>query len=357
MRAPRYDGTSLVNLLAELEHRLTGASDSPLLEAGSLIPDGRTYVLVLFDGLGAHQLHHPAAGSLLRSQRAILDAPFPSTTTVSLATVATGHAPIRHGVMGHQIWEPDLGTVVNALKWTTPGGTPVELDFDGFLPSPNLWERLTAAGAEPITVQPGHFSGSALSRVLYRGCRYEGVWSDREVVEATVDLARRPNRLIFVYVPQLDIAAHMAGLDSDGYTTAMKVVARVWEDLTRRLGDDASLIGTSDHGHIDYADDAKREVKRPPSVRLFGDPRVLYVRGHADELGDLPAEAVEPAELRRLWGAGHGPVHPDLKRRSPDVAFLADRGRLLLPSSMDDRWIGYHGGLEPEELEIPLLIR
>lgn len=61
---PDYAGGSLVNLVAELESRLTGASTPmPGLhpQLSSVVPPASTYVLVLFDGLGAHQLDHPAA--------------------------------------------------------------------------------------------------------------------------------------------------------------------------------------------------------------------------------------------------------------------------------------------------------
>ena len=70
--APAYEGENLVNLLAELEIRLTGRSPTrgllPVL--ADLIPHQRNYVLVINDGLGAHQLAHPSAGRLRRSQRA-----------------------------------------------------------------------------------------------------------------------------------------------------------------------------------------------------------------------------------------------------------------------------------------------
>ncbi|NIR38997.1 MAG: alkaline phosphatase family protein, partial [Actinobacteria bacterium] len=62
---------------------------------------------VLFDGLGDGQLHHPAAAALAASRRAAIDAPFPTTTTVSLATIATGRSPAEHGLLGYQLWIPE----------------------------------------------------------------------------------------------------------------------------------------------------------------------------------------------------------------------------------------------------------
>ena len=100
---PSYEGDSLVNLVAELELRLTGQSPTAGLRSdlAGLIPDKRNYVLVINDGLGSPQLAHPNADRLRRCHSATLTAPFPTTTTVGLSSIATGMAPMQHGVIGY----------------------------------------------------------------------------------------------------------------------------------------------------------------------------------------------------------------------------------------------------------------
>ena len=41
---------------------------------------------------------------------------------------------------------------MNTIKWTTQWGEPIEHDLDGFLPAPNLWERLVARSLAHMTV-------------------------------------------------------------------------------------------------------------------------------------------------------------------------------------------------------------
>ena len=96
---PSYDGANLMNLAAELEIRLTGWSPTRGLRPGlaELIPHTRNYLLLIIDGLGDHQLAHPAAAKLRRDRRAALIAPFPTTTSVGLSSVATALAPLQHG--------------------------------------------------------------------------------------------------------------------------------------------------------------------------------------------------------------------------------------------------------------------
>ncbi|HEY5578173.1 MAG TPA: alkaline phosphatase family protein, partial [Acidimicrobiia bacterium] len=237
IRPPSYEGRGLVNLVAEIERRLTGTSPSPGTdrELSRLIPDADTYVLVLFDGLGDHQLAHRSAAPLLADRMASLDAPFPTTTAVSLATVATGLAPRSHGIVGYHMWFEGVSSPVNVLKWTTPWGDPVPFHVESVLPAPNLWERLSQAGREPVTVQPGSFAGSPLSRMLYRGCRFEQAWSEAEIAEATIDLATRPGRMVFTYVPYVDVAAHMEGQDSHAYEQALAAAGRIWRQIASRL--------------------------------------------------------------------------------------------------------------------------
>ncbi len=362
-RLPSYDGRGLLNLAAELELRLTGRSPSPGLDDGlaAAVPEAASYVLLVVDGLGDRQLGHPAAAPLAAARRGVIDAPFPTTTTVSLTCLVTAMAPSAHGIIGHLVWLPELGSVVNTLRWVTIEGRPLDYDTAAMLPAPNLWERLHEAGREPVTVQPGNFLGSPLSRMLYRGCRFEPVWDTVELVEATLQIAAVPGRLVMTYLPHLDVAAHVTGQRSAEYDAAMGLASQIWQQLADRLPEDVALIGTADHGHIDYPEHAKRLLRGPDieGLRFWGDPRGLLTSGSPTALErlsrSLQSEPVGTDQLIDLWGPG--PRHPNLAGRTPDALFLAPDGAVLLPPGFDKRLMGYHGGLDPEEIEVPLLVR
>ena len=359
MRPPDYTGGGLVNLVAELERRLTGQAPLPGLfpDPAAAVPDAATYLLVLLDGLGDGQLGHPAAAPFAAARRGALDAPFPTTTTVSLATIATGLPPVRHGLIAYQLWLPGRAQVANTIKWTTLWGDPMSLDFDGFLPRPNTWERLAAAGVEPIALQPLNFGGTPLSRVLYRGCRVEPYADPAEAVAAALQLTRLPRRLVLLYLPHLDFAAHVWGQESDGYTAALGLVAGVWQAIAAVLPPGVAMVGTADHGHVDIPKEHQARLgKADHEGRTFyGDPRVVFVKGEGASLAaGLPATWVPFAEMRGWWGPGK--PHPDFARRAPDGALFADPGYALLHRFSDDRLLGQHGGLTEEELRLPLLV-
>jgi len=360
---PDYGGGGVVNVVAEIERRLTGGSPSPGLASplASRLPDAASYVLLLVDGLGDDQLVHPAAATLRGARAGTVDTGFPATTSTTLATVATGLAPRSHGVLGHLLWLPELGAVVNTLRWVLLDGRPSGWDTRRLLPRPTLWERLRAGGIEPITVQPADFDGSPLSRGLYAGCRFEGVATVEELVAASVELAAVPGRLVFTYLPQVDFAAHVWGQRSRQYAAALSLVDTAWSRLAARLPPGAALVGTADHGLVDCGEAGKiivRDRRFDPLV-LYGDPRAVLARGDGDLVGELAAatggRTVTGDALARLFGPP-GADHPDLAARIPDAAVLAPAGKVILPRGFDRRLVGYHGGLDPRERRVPLLV-
>lgn len=358
MDGPDYGGGGLVNLTALLEQRLTGTAPAPPLagDPAGMVPEASGYLLVLFDGLGDEQLDHPSAVPLAAARAAAIDAPFPTTTTVSLATIATGLTPAGHGLLGYQLWLPETDRVVNTIKWTTLWGERLAYDHAGFLPEPNTWERIIAAGGEAVVVQPAHFEGSALTTVLYRGARIEGYHDEAEAVEAATALAR-PGRLTVLYVPHVDFAAHTFGQDSEHYGAAMSLAATVWSRLETALPAGIVAVGTADHGHVDIPVERRAVIpKEDHEDRVFyGDPRVVFVRGEGESLADrLPARWVPRHEMEGWWGTGIR--HPRFDERAPDGVLVADDGHSLLHRFSDDRLIGAHGGLTDGERRVPILV-
>ena len=355
-KPPSYEGSGLVNLVAEIEGRLRGESPTVGLSDSAGIPETETYVLVLFDGLGIAQLEHSDAAPFRSSLVQTIDAPFPTTTSVSLATVATGLPPSKHGQVAHLTWMPDLELVVNSLKWVTLTGEPVPYEYGSFLPGPNLWERLRRAGVEPITVQPGDFAASPLSRVLYRGARFEGAWDINDLVDATVNLAAEPRRLIFTYLPQVDFAGHVFGQGGEEFTAAIKLAASFWDRLRADLPPGAALIGTADHGLAEFPEERKLLIRQPEfkDLRFAGDSRGVQLWGDKalmEELSDFTGGVLaDPLEL-----VGPAAIETSAARLGEKV-LIPPEDLVVLPSGFDKRLRCYHGGLSRAEVEIPVLI-
>jgi hypothetical protein len=266
--------------------------------------------------------------------------------------------PSQHGILAYQLWMEEVGQVVNTIHMTTQWGEKLDLDYERILPGPNLWERLKAHGCDPIAIQPGHFDRTPLTRTLYRGASFEPYWTEHEAVELTVQASLEPGRLVFLYIPHVDFAAHVAGQESSEYDDAMQTANMVWHQLTALLPDSVALAGTADHGHVDISEDHK--IRLPDdAVRdriLYGVERAMFVKGDGEPLADgIHAEWIARVDLPALWGPG--PMHETFEDRVPDGIVFADDGYAVFHKHSNDRLIGYHGGLMAEERRIPLLVR
>ena len=210
-------------------------------------------LLLVVDGLGDCQLAHPSAEVLRRSRRAVLRAPFPTTTTVGLSSVA-----ISHGVIDGHGWERSAGdqTVAGgADKWER-----VNYDTTGFLPAPNLWERLNTAGVRAVISHPVIFEDSPFSNMVYRGAERYG-YSSLYGIRPSELLDDAGATLMVVYLSSVDSNAHMSGQRSLGYKRALEDTGRLWGRLARTLPPDTALIGTADHGHCDIPADGNWKHK------------------------------------------------------------------------------------------------
>lgn len=360
MRAPDYSGGGLVNLIAELEYRLTGEAPSPRLypDLAARIPRADSYVFVLIDGLGDHQLSHPAAAPLAAARVGALDASFSTQTTVSTSTLATGLPPSQHGLIAYLLRLPERGQVANTIFWFDADGAPVDVNFGRFLPSPNLAERLAAKGIESVVIEPTAFVDNALDQVLYRGATVVGADSDAAAARSALEIAAQPGKLVAVYLPQVDAAAHAVGQGSDLYAGAVGEAAELWSAITAGLPDGVVAVGTADHGHVDIPAENNIRLQPADGVIFYGDSRVVYVAGDVDRASDLaeqlPAIWVSRSDMDGFWGPP--PYHPEFESRRPDGALVADAHYAFQYSGNDGVMIGQHGGLTEEELRVPLLV-
>ena len=320
---PSYEGDNLVNLVAELEIRLTGRSPTRGLRSdlADLIPHQNNYVMVINDGLGHRQLAHPSADRLRCSLRTVLKAPFPTTTTVGLSSVATAMAPMQHGVIGFTQWIPALQRVVNMLFWRDMEWDRVDYDPTGFLPTPNLWERLGSAGVRSVIVHPSRFfHDSPLSSMLYRGAERHGYSSLSDIRPSRL-LDDNGRTLVVVYLSPVDRAAHMHGQMSVEHSRALDKTGRLWERLSRSVPSDTVLVGTADHGHCDILPDARirLDTHLTRGLDCWGDGRVLMFRGPVEQIHHIAertgARYIDARQLREWLGGGE--PHPALVNSQP----------------------------------------
>jgi hypothetical protein len=328
----------------------------------------RQVVVCLIDGLGwrALERHRDLAPRLSALSGAGIDAVFPTTTPVGLASLGTGLMPGSHGLVGASFVYPETDEVLSPLHW---GVEPTPLAVQ---PEPTVFERVARTGVVVTTVSPAAYETSGLTRAVLRGAAYRGAEDLDQRVEAVAELIASGDRsFTYVYWAELDRIGHEFGVDSDQWRTALTRA----DDLVGRLVDalvpGASLVVTADHGMVDCPESSRIQVDADPRLvagvrRLAGEPRArhLYVdAGAAIDVRDAWQQVVGDRGVvrtrRELVTDGHfGPVDPYLAERIGDVMAIAT-GSAMFASRWDatvSRLLGQHGALTADEVQVPALV-
>jgi len=328
----------------------------------------RQVVVCLIDGLGWEALsrHASLARRLSSMSGGPIDAVFPTTTPVGLASLGTGLLPGMHGLVGAAFRYPESDDLLIPLHW---GREPVPVAVQ---PEPTVFERVAQSGILMSTVSPGAYRESGLTRAVLRGADYLPADDiDERILAVREVLGRGRPSFTYVYWPELDRIGHEFGVDSEEWRSALTSV----DDLVARLVDElvpgSTLVVTADHGMLDCPPETKVAVEDDPRlmagvVRIAGEPRARHLYVSSGSAGDVQAAwrevlgpRVEVFTRGELIESGlMGPVDAELAERIGDVMVIARPGTLLASrfDSMVSRLLGQHGGLSSDEVRIPALI-
>lgn len=330
--------------------------------------DASRVCVVLVDGLGQQNLeerlgHAPTLRSGLAAGDSLL-APYPSTTSASIASFGTGQSPGRTGMLGYTVRDPASGVLGNLVQWT---GLPQPEQWQ---PERTVFERLSSRGIRVTSIGPERFRDSGMTRASLRGASYVGAeaWSDR--LDAAAKSLRDPG-LTYVYWGDLDKAGHHYGWQSNQWCSELEKVDAGIRYLLRSVPRETTVLLTADHGMIDVDrslrwDASDHPVLRRGVVTTAGEPRALHV--HVDESAQdvatrwretLGEHALVALRDEAIAAGLFGEVLPAMVPRIGDVvvamagaATVVD-SRTQTPASMS--LIGVHGSLSPWEMRVPLL--
>jgi hypothetical protein len=325
-------------------------------------------IILLADGLGELNLRarrgHARTLAARLDHDGPLDTGFPSTTVAALASLTTGTRPGNHGMVGYTALDPEGDQVVNVLSgWEESG-----LD-------PATWQRRpTLFETEPesaIAVGPAKYPGSGLTPAVLRGAEYRGADSLEDRVAVALAATREPGpRLVYVYAPETDVAAHRGGADGAAYTDAVEAVDAAVHRLVEGLGATTGLLVTADHGIIDVAFDRHRIVPGELLAgvrRVAGEPRGLQLHLEVGVemnsvaaawrgwVGDEAWVVTRNAAIGADWFGEQ--VDAEVQRRIGDVLVVAHApvAYYVDATAPSRSMVGQHGGLTAVERTVPLL--
>ncbi len=378
---PRYDGDSLVNLMASLGAGLgaPGNSHPPLAVLDPQdVAAARNVVLLLIDGLGQNLVAAQPPAFLRRHQQAVITSVFPTTTASAVTTLLTGQAPQQHAVTGWFTYLRELGAVWTVLPFK-PRALPGSWDLVHLPAGEILGLRPFAAGLSVDAYIVTHqrivdSSYSAATAGRARRVPYEDLDGLMEAIAALVYQDGR-RKFVYAYWPELDALAHQHGVESDEVAAHFRELETALAGLAERLrGTDTLLVVTADHGLIDTQDHHRLSLEDHPELAeclalpLCGEPRAAfcYLRpGREDRFQAYVerhlAHACHCLRSRDLLEAGLfglGAPHPRLAERIGDFTLLMKDAYILKDRVFGERPfvpVGIHGGLSEAELYVPLV--
>jgi predicted AlkP superfamily pyrophosphatase or phosphodiesterase len=339
-------------------------------------------VFFLADGLGINLVDQMPRGSWIRQHtlRAI-HAPFPSTTTTAVTSLATAAYPAEHAVCGWWIHLPQVnGPVTVFAHDRAEDGHSLHalgIEADALCEAPPIIETMTRDAA---LVVPAGIADSPYT-VRMAGSRPRiASRSYGEAAEAILQRVEQASGPTFTYwyTASPDTEAHDEGPRGQRVAQALEQLDEMLATLAAGLQhrtDSWRIIGTADHGHLELDPHLELEVDDEILDLLrcapAGDMRVQYwhVRpGSAQafeerfraRLGEMFfLLTAEEAEALQIFGPE--PWSALMRERSGDYVSLA-RGSASLRYAGIPGGAGYrrmrsgHSGLSPEEMRIPLII-
>jgi hypothetical protein len=378
---PRYGEASLAELLPSILGGM-GVADA---DGRLRLEPAQRVCLLLVDGLGRELLERhaeeaPFMAGLLPGAKT-LDAPFPASTAVSICTLSTGRPPGIHGITGYTMSVPGVDGLLQCLSWIDYL-TGADLTDRARPESIQRQEPLLVSAAEEgiatAVVSRFDYGGSGLTRTAFHQTRFIGL---RDVADAEERIAaisavlRTTERgLVYSYDARLDAAAHVHGVASTQWRSALRLIDRLVAALVRSLPKGTRLYVTGDHGAIDLLPGAAGRVDIAGDVRLrigvrvlAGEPRARHVhaeRGQAEAVVERWREALGHdflvlARNEAIEAGAFGPtVAPAIRPRIGDVVVIArDRKGVfdsrLAPAELT--LVALHGALDPAETAVPLL--
>ena len=376
---PRFDVPSIVDFSKAVFH-WAGIPNLNIGENASRIADAfadaQQLTIVVVDGLGMNFINKLDSTSFLRRHlRMELQTVFPSTTSSAFTSLTTAAWPNRHSIIGWDMYLDEIDSVATILRF--------ERRNDG---EPLGRLGVIEAQAYPVPSLFGGFAGKLFSVVPdgIANTPYSDYWGGHNATYASYDdltngvdkaislsrVTKAPS-IIYLYAIDVDYAAHEYGTNAKQTMDAVERVDKAIERLALGLPPSTRLMLTADHGQLDGR---THEILPTNSLiehlshEPWGDAREMHFavkpgseeefetefRGQYGEFAFLlTADEVEALELfgpgriedaawRRLG------THLAISRGADTFIYLAK------PDPM--QFIGYHSGLTPDEMLVPLIV-
>lgn len=320
-----------------------------------------------------------------------LTSQFPSTTTAHVTTAVSGEAVYEHGLYEWYYYEPKAEDIITAFFFKEARSKYREsliskgIRPEDFIPQKSFFKELLDYGIKSTVYQPCYINNSTYSRFTCRETTLKGYDTLEELFKSLTDdlLKNEDKEYFYIYINDIDSMAHEKGTQSEEVNAVIeslfKSLDEFYEKGRGRFNNTAVII-SADHGQLDIDLEKVCYInKLIPNIEKYlkknKNNEIMAPAGYCRDLF-LHVEEKYLAELKdilekELLEIAEVYLFEELKTKGlfgvPGERFLERVGNLvILPKNNNVVWwyekdtfkvtfIGMHGGISKEEMEIPFL--
>ncbi len=389
---PRYDLGGFAGLPGAVQAIFRGEKPYPQFQG-----EYDNVVLCFIDGFGWRHMEKfgaspflerfPRSGSVQK-----LTSQFPPTTTGHTVCIHSGLNVGESGLFEWNYYEPLLDDMIVPLLFSFSGSSERDqlkatgIDPKQLYPTQTIYQKLNAQGVASTIFQHREFTPSTYSNIAFDGANARGY---KSLPEAALNLAQGINNAhgknyFFLYYDRIDSVSHDYGPASVHVEAEVEMLTHVMEKHfignLKPTGRTLFLM-TADHGQSEvdpattvYLNRAfpgfEKYIKTNRKGALMvpgGSCRDLFLYIQDEMLDEVQhllekglAGKADVVKTEDLIAQGYfGPqVSQAFRARVGNLVVLAYRYESVWwyeKGKYEQKFLGHHGSLTPQEMEIPLL--
>jgi predicted AlkP superfamily pyrophosphatase or phosphodiesterase len=402
---PRYDSYCFANLPATITYLLTGQKQDQALPHdvfGDLPTRYNKVIFFFIDGFGWNFYERNAGKhNFLRAMQAHgmvskMTSQFPSTTAAHVTCIHTGLNVGQGGVYEWYYYEPLVDEIISPLLFSFAGDKTVRdtikrtsIPPTEFFPKQTFYHTLQEHGITSHILQHQAYSSSTYSDIVFRGATVHPYRTLSEAFSRLAELVHADNTgpgYYFLYFDRIDKECHNYGPYARQSVEIIDQFLMITDQFLRTVrgkAPDTLLMVSADHGHVPvnprttyYLNQQIPGITRYLKTNQRGMP-LVPAGSSRDMFLYVKEECIDEvvSKLRQHLN-GKAEVYPTRELlaqhffglQEPSPTFLARVGNVvILPYKYETVWWyeegkfemhfqGHHGGLTPEEMEIPLML-
>ena len=374
---------SIVNLMGTLS-KVNNAEPiyAPLagLDADYL-SEKETIITINIDAMGYELVEAIGGGTILGDNvKFEMTSLFPTTTAVATVAYQTGMAAWNHGFTGWFVNLKEVGAssviLTYAPRFSRMGYQQQGIDVSKILNCGSIfdsWQR------DCYGITNKWIINTPVTTYLSGKAKCYGHKDLKGFARNIVKAANRKSvngKYIYAYWSMLDHLEHRTGTESEETAAHFQEICRTIEQIRHKLRKkNYIMLISTDHGMINVTKDRDLGIEKFPELPAMlnlpfsGEPRVpyCYVKPEfkdkfenyvTSEMKDY-CELFSRQEVIDKGWYGLGKENPRFRDRIGDYVLLMKENYVLKDKVFGENGVtfkGYHGGMSPAEMRIPLII-